>query len=151
MTGREWKPGDVALPPWGQPAFRTRKGWTYCDGSTGNLNHDAHNLRPVVVIDPEDREQVEQVARTYCERACQGRFVLADIAVMQDVLRFLVEPPKPPEPTGLGAVVEDTACRRYVAGPGAPGGRRWTSEFGGEVRDYKYIAAVRVLSEGVLS
>jgi hypothetical protein len=107
------------------------------------------DARPLVVIDPEDREQVEQLAA-----ACRTAFGWTcgptenDTTATQAALRSLVTPPKPPEPQGLGAVVEDAEGRRWVRGEhawtnlGAKGiFLNWTA--------YADLAAVKVLSEGV--
>ena len=62
---REWAPGDVAdLHGARVVRHSRRKGyWTYPDGSSGpDPDGDA---RPLVVIDPEDREQVERFVSTY--------------------------------------------------------------------------------------
>lgn len=73
---------------------------------------------------------------------------------MQEALRSLAAPPtpRPDEPTGLGAVVEDAAGNRYLrcrTNDLAP----WYAEKpGDESRPYRYyhdLDVVRVLSEGV--
>ena len=117
---REWSAGDVALvtdsegqerlavrgkvaisePCWWFPDTRT---WTKTDAA-----------RPLVLIDPEDREQVERLAKAWDDLA-NGHAELRDEAWtlsglrLQAALREFAEPPepKPDEPTGLGAVVED--------------------------------------------
>lgn len=113
---REWKAGDVAKA--GNytifcltPENGGRPRWIFDDGSGDvvSAGHLAH-ARPLVVIDAEDREQVERLARTYCERAYQGRFVLADIAIMQAALREYADP-KPPKCTAaLSIKGEHFAC-----------------------------------------
>ena len=72
------------------------------DRSDGNLNP---TTRPLVVIDPEDREQVRRllkllVANKWVPGASHG---------LRDALREFADPkvPKPDEPLGLGAVVRD--------------------------------------------
>ena len=107
-----------------------------------------HLYTPVVVIDPEDREQVERLDSAYQNALDSAPQYLGVADVMQTALRSLISPPRPVEPTGLGAVVEDIT-EKWVAGPGVPGGRRWEPECGGEPRRYVDIAAVKVLSEGV--
>lgn len=99
---------------------------------------------PVVVIDPENREQVTRLAdlfeTTLCSRPVVDR--------MRDSLRrSLIAPPKPPEPTGLGAVVEDAEGRFWVHT--VRGNNPWTDTVQGTWRKYADLAAVRVLSEGV--
>lgn len=68
---REFKPGDVAMSRYGRVFYsgnESRGSWTFDDGS-GGFDEDFRSLRPneptdvrpLVVIDPEDREQVETV------------------------------------------------------------------------------------------
>jgi hypothetical protein len=61
------------------------------------------------------------------------------------------KPPKPEEPTGLGAVVEDADGERYVGlGDHYGGGAlRWKGDRGMTFTSYDRIDVVRVLSEGV--
>lgn len=63
-----------------------------------------------------------------------------------------IQPPKPTEPTGLGAVVEDEHGGRFVRTEEAefhPWRRRAAANLNNSVYDYDHIDAVRVLSEGV--
>lgn len=61
-----------------------------------------------------------------------------------------IPPPKPDEPTGLGAVVEDEDGLRWSLLPPTVNGKRWACWDEPRIdRDYADIAAVRVLSEGV--
>lgn len=164
---REWKPGDVGLLKCtdGQEriAILTDRGpnlsplWIAGSEHHGRLNEIT--VRPVVVIDPEDREQVERLEADMAQRA--GWIHLANTQranALQAALRSLIAPPKPEEPTGLGAVVEDAA------------GNYWTRIYDGEGKGtawycdrprpfdpsddhqwkhYADISAVRVLSQGV--
>lgn len=107
------------------------------------------NPRPVVLIDPEDREQIERLTKVLAETYMPGY----NWEWVQAALRSLIAPPKPPEPIGLGAVVEDAD------------GLRWTRVESGETitrnpwypaadderqpDEYRNIAAVKVLSDGV--
>lgn len=113
--------------------------------------HDAvigSTFIPCVVIDPEDREQVERLWRAWTTLAPEHRLAQDN---MHAALREFAnpKPPKPAEPTGLGAVVEDAEGERYV--------RRddscppvWVHATGGSLpRSWKSLDAVRVLSEGV--
>jgi hypothetical protein len=71
VSGREWKPGDVAVITSdsrhaGKRAMfcddgGDRQAWAVecTDGLT--MHYGARELRPLVVIDPEDREDVERV------------------------------------------------------------------------------------------
>ena len=154
---REWKPGDLITDDTDGVFFivevsaNTRAAWTEgasavdADGNGWRVD-SIEGARPLVVIDPEDREQVERLARTYCDAAYQGRFVLADIEVMQAALCSLVEPPKPPEPTGLGAVVEDADGSWWVRVNSV---HFVSNAHPNNSQTYAEIAAVRVLSEGV--
>ena len=158
---REWKPGDVALVPgvgkalvlddgrWStQPrgVIHPRKGF-----------EDLYKARPLVVIDPEDREQIERLAQLLhdydAHLADDPHRESAWVSLTSDALRKYAnpKPPKPEEPTGLGAVVEDAEGRRWVQ-VDAEGGmwlpqdnlhERW--------RSYYEVDAVHVLSEGVQS
>lgn len=122
----EYAPGDLALiTEYGEPipAVRVdancdvpthgRAGahWHYLtrslDGTTWT-SADRVAARPLVVLDPEDREQVERLWTAFRDDSrCNA------VDVMVDALRSLIRPPKPPEPQGLGAVVE-TPGGRYV-------------------------------------
>lgn len=154
---RDWKPGDVAstLGVGSQPAFRTPKGWTYIDGSTGDANGDNYGFRPLVVIDPDDREQVERLVSLQTAAEVGNGMSFAD--ALQAALREFADPkpPRPSEPTGLGAVIEDDKGDRWVRVGGNLDGipRPW-AEHGNiaDLRDwvrYADITAVAVLSEGV--
>lgn len=59
--------------------------------------------RPLLLIDPEDREQVERLTGALVH-AGSGRNDTNHWREVQTALRSLVQPPTP-EPTGLGAVV----------------------------------------------
>ena len=113
--------------------------------------------RPVVVIDPEDREAVERLQDLFADErdrnGGQSRLVVGGWAdAMQAALREYAnpKPPKPDEPQGLGAVVESENGIRY-----SRIGRKsgcWLRDDGG-LSGYVWdeIAAVRVLSPGVTS
>jgi len=70
-----------------------------------------------------------------------------------DQIEAQTKPPKPAEPTGLGAVVEDSQGREWLRRVRDKGRAPWAhydeSERGVYTRDYDDINAVRVLSEGV--
>ena len=86
-----------------------------------------------------------EVGHQSCERSgCCFRMVADQIR----------EQAKPPEPQGLGAVVEDAdevrwLCNRFD--PSIPWSKPWFSSDLDEWRDFTDIAAVRVLSEGVVA
>ncbi|WP_377324701.1 hypothetical protein ACFJIY_07520 [Pimelobacter simplex] len=162
MTGREWQPGDVAntLNHGGtQLAFRTSSGWTFIDGSASGECADDYGFRHVVVIDPEDREQVERLESLYLSdehRECDDT-----TGCMQEALRGLASPtpPKPDEPSGLGAVVEavcgcdvgpqkfihDPLSTRFEGRPLVPG-RTWKSACGHHA--WSVLQEVKVLNDG---
>lgn len=91
MSG-QWKPVDVT-----GHAMRTESGWAYADGSIGGLHQDNYDRQPLLVIDPEDREQVKRLLSAYWEQQELG--VAASQAGlcdrMQAALRSLLAPPKP--------------------------------------------------------
>lgn len=108
---------------------------------------------PVVVIDPEDREQVERLVGVFSSQ----RDWWADTRrqrsnAMQAALREFAnpKPPKPEEPTGLGAVVEDVGdvwIKTETEGAG------WCPSGGSGTVRYRcwgdFSPAVRVLSDGL--
>lgn len=138
MTGREWKPGDVALISYnyadGGVALRvegcstdghsTKPHWHFANGSHGD-GSAARAIRPLVVIDPENREQVKRFNRlqddAYAARGIQVSPRTesesdVDYAVMQAALREFADPkpPKPDAPNGLGAVAEDADGKLWI-------------------------------------
>lgn len=156
---REWKPGDVAVAthPIRNGLVRgiidTDGRFYTTDQSCVGISSSAFapdNLRPLVVIDPEDLEQVEQLR---VDLINSGWIPDGDADALDSILRRVANPtpPKPEEPQGLGAVVEDEQGNLWVrtdrAAPWSPirgiGGhsatRRLWSEF----------TAVRILSPGV--
>lgn len=136
----EWRQAVARLGPFGAPTA-----WVFADQAMRRL--DESNARPLVVIDPEDREQVERLVRAFWDH---GTDDCDDPQAMADGLRSMVEPPKPPEPTGAYAAVVDKHGSEFVRlgdGP-AP----WMHNGSPSNRDtyaWSGIAAVTVLSEGV--
>ena len=166
MSGREWKPGDVAVA-----MMHTRRGprlirrrdngpypWEVIGGDFlgGIVSESAvveALLVDLVVIDPDDREQVERLV-TLLRNSGGFREVMGEATVYAAVrqsLRSLIEPPKPEEPTGDGAVVEDRMGHRWVriAGPEAEVDSKPWRHRGHTARTWAHVNAVRVLSEGV--
>ena len=161
MSG-QWKPGDVgSIDSRGDDArvmrVRSASGLlTSWVAASGERLNPYLVPRPLVVIDPEDREQVERLlaslqGMSFSTWAC-GAFTC-----LQGALRDLADPtpPKPEEPTGLGAVVRDIEGRRWTRYD-TKGDRQpwWCDGAGPEVlieRRFPYadIAAAEVLSEGV--
>lgn len=168
--GREWKAGDVALvrPMYcDQPdavAVRTgvpsNMGWAYSmttrDGSsTQTWSSDPDGLsvvRPLVVIDPEDREQVERLTYVVMAHYWSEKHQTHTEAFAAGLREFL-NLPKPEEPTGDGAVVEDRRGHRWVriAGPEPERESKPWRHRGHTARTWEQVRAVRVLSEGVPS
>jgi hypothetical protein len=119
------------------------RGYCTAGGGVHELRYYCGEPRPLVVIDPEDREQVERLTAAMVNE--YGVDVHYDET--QAALRSLIAPPRPPEPKGLGAVVEDADGRRWSRANDAG---EWYSADGEEVGPhYSHVAAVRVLSEGV--
>lgn len=153
---REYQPGDVAMVD-GSVMLRTREGWLFAALNGGSWSHAEGSsadrvtslARPLVVIDPEDREQVERLRSLLFGNSAHAH----GINEMQAALREFADPtpPKPDEPTGLGAVVEDEAGDRWVRITlGAA--RRWQRVGWPDKRArFAAIDAVRVLSDGVQS
>lgn len=150
---RDWKPGDVAMvstPCCGES--RAIRLWSDKWSGPGGSHSDGPEVtaRPLVVIDPEDANAVSRLI------ACLLRhgYEFSRKADLTAALREFAtpKPPKPEEPTGLGAVVEDAD------------GALWTRVERGEAEtrnpwypatdpmmqpaEYADIDAVRVLSEG---
>lgn len=179
---RDWKPGDMVMVE-GKAALRvdgsyvsSKRGphWAWEHGGFTTL--PLGPIRPLVVIDPEDREQLERLEALILRLRCRcGRLWLQESPLCEwhksrhdravesrtegsfeglaDALREFADPkpPKPEEPTGLGAVVEDETGRRWVRIN--TGDHPWVltpeGPLGSNCEEYEFIAAVRVLSEGV--
>jgi hypothetical protein len=146
---REWKPGDVAAIPF--TSGDERGMWV--DGTFvvtgGRASSRAYGgVRPLVVIDPEDREVVGRLTRAAFDVSAVDSH---DIDQMQAALRSLLTPPKPAEPTGLGAVVEDDRGFQWIRTDddrnAEPWSRRNTPGLP-QYRAWRDLAAVRVLSDG---
>lgn len=91
---REWKPGDVAKTAQGTVALCHGTGRMIDqNGAPWSDTRFPENLRPLVVIDPEDREQVRALADAAFPEA-QG-----NTNRLQAALRSLVAEPEPEEPT----------------------------------------------------
>jgi hypothetical protein len=169
MGERQWQPGDVAMVTvdYGRATdvarevvcFRTAGWWrdAKTGASYGSALREVKDARPLVVIDPEDREQVERLAVLFLGKL--STYVnTADIKAMQAALREFAnpKPPKPDEPTGLGAVVR--LSRPMMADP--DGGvvvnvlvrhndGLWWAEGGWGGWKWDDVPAAKVLSEGV--
>lgn len=161
---RDWRPGDVAVATAMGREFmvvRTADYWTAPGGWPSDISPDQCHYRRIVVIDPDDGPVLDRLAaRIRLEGGgtpysnLTAKSAARDVAALQAALRSLLEPPKPPEPTGLGAVVEDAKGDRWVRYKAA-GVKPWRINLPGvgATEDYCHyyadIDVVRVLSEGV--
>lgn len=101
----QWKPGDVAMVG-REVAIRVAyngSDFAFVDGLGRHWRNEDETARPLLVIDPEDREQVERLA---------DLLGIGD-AYVSHALRSLAQP-EDPEPTGLGAVVRDGRGNEWV-------------------------------------
>ncbi|WP_418060771.1 hypothetical protein [Pimelobacter simplex] len=122
MTGREWQPGDVARVTYygvdqialvrpRSKALGERLEFAYVSRGYDMVD-DADisgSARPLVVIDPEDREQVERLAAAFVDvywRSEGPRETAGAIHAMQAALREFASPTptKPDEPSKWGVV-----------------------------------------------
>jgi hypothetical protein len=157
---RDWKPGDVAMVECSDGQDRRagyRRGtignpeaWEFEDGAMRRVNES--RTRPLAVLDPEDREQVERL----CDLLYGGHRGDVGIRVATALRKFAnPTPPRPEEPSGLGAVVEDAEGARWVrAGLTRRKADDWRcieGEHVGYWSEWHNVSAVRVLSEGVPS
>lgn len=169
MSAREWKPGDVAViterhgtigPRIGSWwASKDDKGWASLDPSIGWLpDGDVAEARPLLVIDPEDRERVERLWRAQDRaveiiRKHQGGGGVSLVDALQMGLRLMLDPtpPKPPEPQGMYAAVRDSHDNEWVRMGNGPA--PWVPNGSPDARStsatWASIDAVEVLSEGV--
>lgn len=164
---REWKPGDVIVHPESGRGFVVEVGYG-CSNHSGGLNVGLHvhyedgdwdmlvypESRPIVVLDPEDREQVAILLSHYHSWKWTAEIAEASITDMQAALREFADPkpPKEPEPTGLGAVVlvdENDREGRWTRSRSQEHGVNWREEYGGRWSTYADLNVVRVLSHGV--
>lgn len=125
---RDWKPGDVAMV--GHRLYENSEELTHkvrilrsdgkWHGATGwvmNIPEAAISIRPLVVIDPEDREQVERFTYLFLEHHWGSEGQTHTDAARAALREFAdPRPPKPDEPKGLGSWVEDEDGVHYVRG-----------------------------------
>ena len=102
----EWKPGSVAMvtalnrsTPY--RAYFTGSTWREMDGYGAFCVDSPTSIRPLAVIDPDDRETVKRIFDMAIER---GRGPLA----LGDALRDFADPPRIDEPGAWGVV--EAAC-----------------------------------------
>lgn len=117
----------------------------------GTLNE---RCRPVVVLDLSQWSSASTAAVCEWLRAkCVSAPSESQVHYIANAIEAQTKPPKPDEPLGLGAVVEDAEAWRWVLFN--PGGRKpWRrneprSYDGATYRIYADIDAVKVLTEGI--
>lgn len=112
---REWKPGDVAMVD-GQVAMIYNDGslratfvYTDADDDPCSIYARDADTRPLVMIDPEDREQVERLYASWLDDNLAAPEREAQVNAMQAALREFANPtpPRPDEPTDPTARVTD--------------------------------------------
>lgn len=153
---REWKPGDVVWIPGVGRAIATGDGDRFLVGRREDQKRHIDNflqVRPLVVLDPEDGDALFPILRQVRDTAFKAGDtypgMTAFTEAFQAALRSLVAPPKPDEPKGLGAVVEDADGRRWVRTDGDRYLWRGRMDDTQVARRWSAINAVRVLDEGV--
>lgn len=127
----------------------------YPESNTAAVEHG----RLVAVVDPEDTDAVDRLVHLFWDH---GNDDCDDPAAMREALREFAAPapPRPDEPTGLGAVVEDEVgdlwLRDGMPGDRSQSGHWWNKtvahekNYDGVLRaEWPDIAVVRVLSDGV--
>jgi len=170
-----FKPGDVALV---RSMYDTEviglrtgvpsnMGWAYSmdvsngpgpggSSSTQTWSADADGervIRPLVVIDPEDREQIERLMPLLFHSGAfpEARAIsmTAGVTAVQAALRELANPtPRIEEPTGLGAVVATEGDGDYIR-VSVELLNPWLNVQTGTQVHWDRINAIRVLSPGV--
>lgn len=143
MDSKQYAPGTVAVATVrGVPnvrVFRNVGGWWSVGTSnpkseTSAFDSYVTNVRPLVVLESDlggnwTTKGLREGARRCRDAASE--FGVANVAVLLHRLADEIEqqprPPKPPEPTGLGAVVEDRSGVKWVLVPedGNPARSQW--------------------------
>lgn len=164
----DWKPGDVAMVAGGDGVERLAvwsghvsrgPGWVIPFEGHWDQHYDYQvTARPLILIDPEDRLQVGRLCDALTGNRAMplpDRLALFDRLAenadrMQAALREFANPtpPKPEEPTGLGAVVEDLGDEWVHFGNGCwiktvPNAQLRQTTWG------EFSDAVKILSPGV--
>jgi hypothetical protein len=133
----------------------------YCEHGGGHPVTAPYQMSGLlVVIDPEDREQVERVTSLFYNERTRGdraSIVGGSTDAMQAALRSLVAPEKPAEPTGIGALVEADFATNEGKGFGPAhwaraGDGSWrclTDGMTSHATAWPFLSVVKVLSEGV--
>jgi hypothetical protein len=148
-----YEPGQIAVATVrGVPNVRVMRGdgifknnWYSNRPVTGSLtsfsDREVTDIHPLVVLDLEKHS--EPAIADLVRQLRRDRWHL-----VADQIEAQIKPPKPAEPTGLGAVVEDADGNRWVRAFSLR--LAWTDTlFAENCREYADIDAVKVLSEGV--
>lgn len=117
----EWRAGDLALVTaynHSEPyrAFFDGDTWRSCESPAFCVDRPTSH-RPLLVINPEDREQVARLEAIYDKALREAAKYDGTEDVLQAALREFAADPKPEEPTGLGAVVLDSDGNQWVRVP----------------------------------
>lgn len=147
------EPGQMAMIRYEGREYAAHRGindWRYFDPATRSLvttyrNEAVTVVRPLVVIDPDEEATASRLLESldgmsFATHACGAR------SCLQAALRSLIAPPKPAEPQGLGAVVEDASGLRWVL---VYEKGLWQSRQDANSRStWEGVDAVRILSAG---
>ena len=95
MSEHDWKPGDVAMVN-GRVCIRRALDWEHGlpDKYPFDTRREVEDIRPLLVIDPEDREQVERLTGALVLTGA-GRNDENHWPEVQAALRAMLAPPKP--------------------------------------------------------
>ena len=168
----EWKPGDVARLVYSVGvttincrAIRGERCWFTSRGDAIS-DREVAQARGLVVIDGENREQIERLILALPDAIDWGfasddpsnpgspKVVGGIVEPFQAALREFANPtpPRPEEPAGLGAVVEDengVLWTRVESGVAETRNPWYPAAFPDlQPDEYDHIAVVKVLSEG---
>lgn len=173
MKGREWQPGDVARVTYSgvdqialvrprQEALGERLEFAYVSRGYDMVDDPdvSGSARPLVAIDPEDREQVERLVNLVDDCFNDVRVdgtgpTAVDLAQIR--LREFVTP-KPDEPKSYLAVIQVADGRRYWRWSAGDAHTGWPWRLLGAVHadtehdgNFRWddLAVVEVVSEGV--
>lgn len=165
MSGREWRNGAVAsvssASALNQRAVRRGGVWIYLDREGYCIDEYALSVRPLLVLDPDDGEQMQRILDHLESESGWtvddefGSDEQTSLGAMAAAITSLLERPKLQEPAGHYAVVEDATAVEWVRADQS-GPYRWcglgvTHSDGKPVwLPWDEIGAVRVLSEGVV-
>lgn len=163
MSAREWKPGDVARVTYNdvdqialvRPRLATDGRvleFSYVSGGYDFVSQVSFGARRLVIIDPEDREQVERLVTAYLgqqsvELDNEQPMTVRELRMRAALREFAdPKPPRPEEPTGLGAVAEDERGEKWLRFESRNGS--WWRTRDGKNKRWADLDVVRVLSEG---